>query len=162
MQTKKNINVKEFIKNKFREHNELIFTKERLEEFLNAFNIKYTISNLTSFWFLTPIKRWKYYLNNFSSEYVNPFMVWGLYFEDVEYSFWWLFLYNRYRLTEQLPEYVEILNTKYSWLRRIGWINFMLKRKRKNFFKKWISQRKINWVKYNVLTKEKAILEYNK
>lgn len=155
--TNKIINKKEFIRNKLRLYNYPIIEKWLLLKILKKFDINYTLTQLVNFKFIKPIKKqWNYYINNFSSKLLNPFVVWSLYFDDSKYVFWGLAMYNRYGLTEQIPSSAIIYNTKYSGIKKIWGINFILKRKWEKYFKKWIVEEEFEWFRYKVISKDKA------
>jgi len=86
-----------------------------LQKILNKFAPNYTITQLVSQKLITPIKRWKLYINNRTKDYINPFIIWDLYMWDNLYMFWWMMIYNRYGLSEQIAEWTTIYNTKISW-----------------------------------------------
>lgn len=129
-----------------------------LQKILNKFAPNYTIANLSHLWLITLVKRGKVYINNKTHDFINPFVVWNLYMWDEIYCFGWLWVYNRYSLTEQIAEWLTIYNTKVSG-KKVIWNNkFIFKRQRKSFFY-WIKKEKFENCTYNIMTIERAFIE---
>lgn len=129
-----------------------------LQKILDKFAPNYTISNLVSKWFIIPIKRWKIYINKFSKEIVYPYIVWDLYMWDDLYVFWWLSIYNKYNLTEQIASKYTIYNTKFSWEKVIWKINFIFVKQRESFFY-WSKKEKFEWDTYYIMSQERAFIQ---
>jgi hypothetical protein len=72
--------------------------------------------------------------------------------------FWWLWVYNRYSLTEQIAEWLTIYNTKISGKKIIWWNKFIFKRQRESFFY-WMKKDKFWNYNYNIMTLERAFIE---
>ena len=104
------------------------------------------------------IKRGKVYINNKYNAYVNPFVVWDLYMGKELYMFWWLWIYNRYSLIEQVAERYTIYNTKISWKKIICNSKFIFVRQRENFFY-WWKKEKFKEYFYETMTIERAFIQ---
>jgi hypothetical protein len=133
-------------------------TEELLQKLLDKFAPNYTITNLCNIWLITPIKRGKVYINNKYNAFVNPFVVWDLYMWDDLYIFGWLWIYNRYSLSEQVVEWHTIYNTKISWKKIIWNSKFIFVRQRENFFY-WWKKEKFDEYSYNIMTIERAFIQ---
>ena len=131
--------------------------EEFLQKILDKFAPNYTITQLCNIWLITPIKRGKVYINNKYNAYVNPFVVWDLYMGKELYMFWWLWIYNRYSLTEQVAERYTIYNTKISWKKIIWNSKFIFVRQRENFFY-WWKKEKFKEYSYETMTIERAFI----
>jgi len=125
---------------------------------LNKFAPNYSISNLCNKWLLTPIKRWKRYINNKTKLFINPFILWWLYMWEDTYVFWWLRIYNQYWFSEQIAERYTIYNTKFSWQKIIWNTKFIFIRQRESFFY-WIQQQQSDNFFYKIMSKERAIIQ---
>lgn len=132
--------------------------EEFLQKILDKFAPNYTITQLCNIWIITPIKRGKVYINNKYSLYVNPFVVWDLYMWEELYMFWWLWIYNRYSLTEQVAERYTIYNTKISWKKIIWNSKFIFVRQREKFFY-WWKKEKFKEYSYETMTIERAFIQ---
>lgn len=131
---------------------------EVLQKLLDKFAPNYTINQLCSLWLLTPIKKGKWYLNNKSKEIVNTFVVWDLYFWDELYVFWWMAVYNRYGISEQIAEWYTIYNTKISWKKIIWNSKFIFVKQRESFFY-GIKIEKVWEKSYKIMTPERAFIQ---
>ena len=131
---------------------------EVLQKLLDKFAPNYTINQLCSLWLLTPIKKGKWYLNNKSKEIVNTFVVWDLYFWDELYVFWWMSVYNRYSISEQIAEWYTIYNTKISWKKIIWNSKFIFVKQRESFFY-GIKIEKVWENSYKIMTPERAFIQ---
>lgn len=132
--------------------------KDFLSKILERFAPNYTINDLCTKWLLTPIKRGKRYINNQSKKFINPFIVGDLYMGSDTYMFWWLRIYNKYGLSEQVAERYTLYNTKYSWKKIIGKCKFIFVRQRANFFYD-IVQEKVDDYAYKTMSKERAFIQ---
>lgn len=146
------------IRDKLDIYSKLYISLEILQKLLDKFAPNYTINQLCSLWLLTPIKKGKWYLNNKSKEIVNPFVVWDLYFWDEIYMFWWMMVYNKYWISEQIAEWYTIYNTKISWKKIIWNSKFIFVKQRESFFY-WIKTEKIWEYSYKIMTPERAFIQ---
>lgn len=146
------------IRDKLDIYSKLYISLEILQKLLDKFAPNYTINQLCSLWLLTPIKKGKWYLNNKSKEIVNPFVVWDLYFWDELYVFWWISVYNRYGISEQIAEWYTIYNTKISWKKIIWNSKFIFVKQRESFFY-WIKIEKFWEYSYKIMTPERAFIQ---
>lgn len=133
-------------------------TEELLQKLLDKFAPNYSITNLSNLWLITPIKRGKNYINNKYNAFVNPFVVGNLYMWDDVYMFGWLWVYNRYSLTEQVAEWQTIYNTKISWKKIIWNSKFIFVRQREKFFY-WWKKEKFQEYSYEIMTIERAFIQ---
>ena len=136
-------------------------TQDLLQKLLDKFAANYIITNLSNLWLITPIKRGKVYINNKYSAFVNPFVIGDMYMWDDLYMFWWLWVYNRYGLTEQIAEWQTIYNTKISWKKVIWNSKFILIRQRESFFY-WLKEEKFEEYSYKIMTPERAFIQMTK
>lgn len=132
--------------------------EELLQKLLDKFAPNYSITNLSNLWLITPIKRGKIYINNKYNAFVNPFVVGDLYMWDDVYIFGWLWVYNRYSLTEQVADWQTIYNTKISWKKIIWNSKFIFVRQRENFFY-WWKKEKFEEYSYEIMTIERAFIQ---
>lgn len=133
-------------------------TEELLQKLLDKFAPNYTITNLCNIWLISPIKRGKVYINNKYDAFVNPFVIGDLYMWDDLYIFGWLWVYNRYSLTEQVADWQTVYNTKISWKKIIWSSKFIFVRQRENFFY-WWKKEKFDEYSYNIMTIERAFIQ---
>lgn len=133
-------------------------TEDLLQKLLDKFAPNYSITNLCNLWIITPIKRGKIYINNKYNAFVNPFVVGDLYMWDDIYMFGWLWVYNRYSLTEQVAEWQTIYNTKISWKKVIWNSKFIFVRQREKFFY-WWKKEKFEEYSYEIMTIERAFIQ---
>lgn len=131
---------------------------ELLEKILLKFAPNYTISQLCSKWLITPIKRGKWYLNNESKVYIDPYIVGALYMGENLYMFGWLAVYNLYTLSTQVADWQTIYNTKISGQKKIGNIKLLFVRQRENFFY-GIEEKKKDGHTYKIMSSERALIE---
>ncbi len=129
-----------------------------LQKILDKFAPNYSITQLVNIWLITPIKRWKLYINNLTKKYINPFIVGDLYMWNDLYMFGWMMMYNRYGLSEQVAEWYTIYNTKISWKKIIWDSKFIFVRQRENFFY-WTKKEKFEWKYYKVMNIERAFIQ---
>lgn len=132
--------------------------KELVEKLLSKYAPNYTVSQLCDLWLLSPIKRGKSYFNKKSKGVIHPFVLWDLYMWDNIYMFWWMRIYNKYWLSEQVAESFTIYNTKISGKRKIWPIKYIFVRQRESFFY-WIKTEEFESFSYKVMTKERAFIE---
>ena len=132
--------------------------EELLQKLLDKFAPNYSITNLSNLWLITPIKRGKIYINKKYNAFVNPFVVGDLYMWDDLYMFGWLWVYNRYSLTQQIAEWQTIYNTKISWKKIIWNSKFIFVRQRENFFY-WRKKEKFEQYSYEIMTIERAFIQ---
>ena len=129
-----------------------------IEKILTKFAPNYSVSQLCDKWLITPIKRGKWYINNESTEYVDPYIVGSLYMGDSTYMFGGLAVYNSYSLSTQVPEWYTILNVQISWERRIGRVKLIFRRQRGSFFYGG-EQREKDGYSYIIMSPERAFIE---
>ena len=125
---------------------------------LSKFAWNYTISQLCDKWLIIPIKRGKWYINNKSREFINPYIVWDLYMWDELYMYGWMVIYNRYGLSDQVAEKYTIYNTKISGNKIIWGVNFIFIRQRDKFFY-WLNKTKVWEYEYKIMTIERAFIQ---
>ena len=146
------------IREKLRLYRKWYISIETLEKILSKFAPNYTVSQLCDKRLITPIKRGKWYINNESTEYIDPYIVWSLYMGDAPYMFGGLAVYNSYSLSTQVPEWYTILNTSISWERRIGSVKLIFTRQRESFFYGG-EMRKQGEYSYTIMSPERAFIE---
>ncbi len=129
-----------------------------LQKILDKFAPNYTIKQLCNQDIVRPIKRGKWYLNTKSREFINPFVVGGLYMGDELYVFGGMSVYNRYSLSEQIAEVYTIYNTRISWAREIVGIRYDFVRQRESFFY-GIQQEKTDEYQYSIMSPERAYIQ---
>ncbi len=146
------------VREKLELYNKAYISKEFITKILNKFAPNYSISQLCNMWLLTPIKRGKWYVNNKTREYINPFVVGDLYMWNELYMFGWIMMYNRYNISDQVPEWYTIYNTKISWKKIIWSAKFIFIRQRENFFY-GMKNEKFEEYNYKVMTPERAFIQ---
>lgn len=129
-----------------------------LKKILDKFAPNYTIKQLCNLDIVRPIKRGRWYLNRKSREFINPFVVGGLYMGDDLYTFGGMSVYNRYSLSEQIAEVYTIYNTKISWAREIAGIRYDFIRQRESFFYGMHSE-KVDEYEYTIMCPERAYIQ---
>ncbi len=129
-----------------------------LQKILNKFAPNYTIKQLCNLDIVRPIKRGKWYLNRKSREFINPFVVGGLYMGDELYVFGGMSVYNRYSLSEQIAEIYTIYNTKISDRKEIAGISYDFIRQRESFFY-GIQREKADEYEYAIMSPERAYIQ---
>lgn len=129
-----------------------------LQKILDKFAPNYTIKQLCNQDIIRPIKRGKCYLNRKSREFINPFVVGGLYMGDEIYVFGGMSVYNRYSLSEQIAEIYTIYNTKISWEKEIAGIHYDFIRQRESFFY-GIQREKVDEYEYSIMSPERAYIQ---
>lgn len=146
------------IRDKLRLYDEKYINKELLDKLLSKFAPSYAIKDLTSLWLISPLKRWKIYINNLSNKIEDPFVVADLYFEWKDYTFGWLWVYNMYWFSTQVVEWYTVYNKFISWDRIIWKTKFIFKKQKPSFFY-WIIAKK-SWDKsYLVFSIERAFIQ---
>lgn len=154
----KQVNKIAIIREKLELYSKPYITSEYLQKILDKFAPNYSIKDLCQLELLTPIKKWKIYINNKTKAIINPFVVWDLYMWDDVYVFGWLWIYNRYSLTEQIAEWQTIYNTKKSWKKIIWNSKFIFVKQRESFFY-GIKNEKFEWYPYKIMTIERAFIQ---
>lgn len=135
-----------------------IITKELLDKLLNKFAPSYKIKDISSLKLISPLKRWKYYINNINKQFENPYEMIKKYFEGEKYVFWWLGIYNMYWFSTQVAEWHTVYNTKISWNRIIWKTKFIFRKQRESFFYGNVINK--NWDnKYNVMSEQRAFIQ---
>lgn len=146
------------IREKLELYNKAYISKDLLVKLLNKFSPNYTVPQLCDIWLIAPIKRGKWYINNKSREFINPFIVGDLYMWDDLYMFGWISVYNKYWLSEQVAEKYTIYNTKTSGEKKIGGITYIFIRQRKKFFY-WLAKDTIEGNTYKIMSRERAFIQ---
>jgi len=146
------------IREKLDLYNKAYISNDLLVKLLNKFAPNYTISQLCNIWVITPIKRGKWYINNKSREFINPFIIGNLYMGDELYMYGWMMIYNKYWLSDQIAEKYTIYNTKISANKTIGNIEFIFIRQRDNFFY-WLKEEFFEDYTYKVMNRERAFIQ---
>jgi len=146
------------IRDKLELYNQIYISKDLLTKLLSKFAWNYTISQLCDKWLIIPIKRGKWYINNKSREFINPYIVWDLYMWDELYMYGWMVIYNRYGLSDQVAEKYTIYNTKISGNKIIWGVNFIFIRQRDKFFY-WLNKTKVWEYEYKIMTIERAFIQ---
>jgi len=146
------------IREKLRLIDEKFIDKTILNKLLTKFALSYTIKDLCSLWIISPLKRWKIYINNLSNKLEDPFVIADLYFGWKDYCFGWLWVYNMYSFSTQVIEWYTVYNLEVSWDRIIWWTKFIFKKQKPSFFY-WIIKAK-SWLnKYLVFSPERAFIQ---
>lgn len=146
------------IREKLRLYDEKYIEKEKIDKLLSKFAPSYAIKDLTSLWLISPLKRWKLYINNLSNKLEDPFIIADLYFEWKDYCFWWLWVYNMYWFSTQVVEWYTVYNKYISWDRIIWKTKFIFKKQKLGFFY-WIIAKKSLNSKYLIFTPERAFIQ---
>lgn len=146
------------IRDKLRLYDKKYIEKELLNKILFKFAPSYTIKDISWLWLISPLKRWKIYINNLSNFLEDPFLVADLYFEWKDYAFWWLWVYNMYWFSTQVIEWYTVYNTKISWDRIIWKTKFIFKKEKPNFFY-WIINKKSIDYEYKIFSIERAFIQ---
>ena len=132
--------------------------REMLEKILTKFGPSYSVQDISRKWLITPLKRGKYYMNNLSREYKDPFKTADMYFEWDIYAFGWLGVYAMYGYSTQVIERYTVYNTKISGERIIGNVKFIFSKQRESFFYGIVSK-KNNIGTYKVMSPERAFIQ---
>lgn len=74
-------------------------------------------------------------------------------FRNLPFYFSWMELFNSAWYTTQIPNTLEIFNTKYSWLKKINWMYYSFNKIKNCYFWKWIDS---NWF----ISRERFILDF--
>jgi hypothetical protein len=118
----------------------------------------YNISQLCDTGMITPIKRWKSYINNVNRDIENPYKIADMYFEWGKYMFGGLGIYNMYGYSTQLIEWHTVYNTKVTGERIIGKTKFIFRKQRENFFYWEITQKSGEYI-YQTMSPERAFIK---
>lgn len=146
------------IREKLRLYDKKFIEKDILVKILTKFAPSYNIKDISSLWLISPLKRWKLYINNLSNKLEVPFVIADLYFEGKDYTFGWLWVYNSYWFSTQVIEWNTVYNTKISWDRIIWKTKFIFKKEKPGFFYGIIT--KNSWKnKYKVFSIERAFIQ---
>ncbi len=129
-----------------------------LQKILDKFAPNYSIKQLCNLNLVRPIKRSTWYVNTKTREFINPFVIGGLYMGEEMYAFGGMAVYNRYSLSEQIAENYTIYNTKLSGTREIAGIRFYFVRQRESFFY-GIKTEKLGAYSYEIMTPERACIQ---
>lgn len=146
------------IRDKLRIYDEKFIEKEKIDKLLSKFAPSYKIKDITSLWLISPLKRWKIYINNLSNKIEDPFVVADLYFQWKDYAFGWLWVYNMYWFSTQVVEWYTVYNKLISWDRIIWKTKFIFKKQKPNFFY-WIINKKSWDNSYLVFSQERAYIQ---
>lgn len=146
------------IREKLRLYDEKFIEKEILDKLLSKFAPSYKVKDLTSLWIISPLKRWKTYINNLSNKIEDPFVVANLYFGWKDYTFWWLWVYSMYWFSTQVVEWYTIYNKFISWDRIIWKTKFIFIKQKPSFFY-WIINKKSWDNSYLIFSQERAFIQ---
>jgi len=147
------------IEQKLRIYRKPFITKDFLQKIIDKFAPNYKPYQLSARGLLTPIKNWELYLNNFSDKtYISSTSILGMYMQWKTYMIWWLYLYNRYWLTQQVANYITVYNTVYSGKRKIADAYFIFIKVRPSFFR-WKMRKQSQDVYYYTMTPERALIQ---
>ncbi len=146
------------VKERLRISNRKFLDKETVQKMIDAFLPWYKISDLCNRKLITPIKKCDTYLNLFYRGFVDPYVIWSIYFGDKPYVFGWLQLNNSYHFTTQVPERYTIYNTTTSGEKIIGNAKFIFKQVRPPFFY-GIQKKKIDGRVINIMSPERALIQ---
>jgi len=146
------------LREKLRIYNKKYIKKSFLDKLLDKFAPNYKVKDLTKYWLISVLKRWKYYINNLSQKLENPYKIIDLYFDGDKYMFWWLWVYNMYWFSTQVVDKLTVYNTIFSWEKKIWNYKFIFKKERPNFFY-WIITKKSWNIKYKVMSPERAFIQ---
>lgn len=139
-------------------YGDLIIDREQLEKLIHTFAPSYKVSDLTLKWLISPIKRGKSYINNYSNQEQDAYKIVDTYFEWVRYMIWGIQVYNSYALSTQSAEWYTVYNTRVSG-KRIIWKNkFIFKKQVPSFFygSKLVKQWNFS---YSIMTPERALIQ---
>lgn len=135
-----------------------IIDRELIQKIIKVDAPWYRIADLCSYKLITPLKKWKIYLNLLSRKFVNPYIIWALFFENKPYVFWWLQVNNAYHFTSQVPERYTLYNTAKSSKKIIWNAKFIFKKVRPSFFY-GVKKQTIDWLVVNIMTPERALIQ---
>ena len=132
-----------------------------LQKILDKFAPKYEIKELSRRWLLAPVTGWELYLNLLSSK-KNGLVgttILAQYGKGKTYTVGWMYLYNQYHFSQQLADRITVYNTSIRWKRVIAGYKFIFRQVRPSFFR-GIEKVDAQWyVKYNRLTRERALIQ---
>ena len=149
------------IEAKLRYYDEPFIEISLLQKIIDKFAPKYRIDTLCTRRLISPIIRWKVYLNLLSTKkaWLVATTILAKYGEWKEYAVWWIYLYNKYHFSEQLANKITVYNTSIHWPRTIAWYQFIFQKVRPSFFR-WIEQINAQWYwKYKCMTPERALIQ---
>ena len=149
------------ISHKLKIYNQPYVTNNILKTLIEKNAPAYTIAELCKDGIVTPIKRWKIYINNRSSHRKDDYVIGSLYFGDEPYVFGGLHVYNLYHFTTQIAERYTIYNTTISGKKIIGNAKFIFKKVRPSFFY-GIKTKMITGRLVNFMSPERALIELYK
>ncbi len=129
-----------------------------LQKILDKFAPQYKPYHLSAKWLISVIKNWELYKNNLYSWYVSRYTIIALYMKWSEYMIWWLFAYNQYGFTTQLPNRRTVYNTVYSGQRKIAWAQIIFRRVRPSFFR-GKTRRQSQDVYYYLMSRERSLIQ---
>jgi len=152
------VNQIEIIREKLRLYWKKYIEKDFLDKILKRFYLTYSITDISRKKIITPLKRWKIYINNLANDLENPFKNIDLYFEWKNYMFWWLWVYNMYWFSTQVVNYWTVYNMSFSWKRKIWNIKFIFVKQRESFFY-WSVKKKNLDCKYIIMSPERAFIQ---
>jgi hypothetical protein len=135
-----------------------IVEKEILLKLIESFAPSYTVDVLVSRKLIKTIRRWSLYLNMQYQKHISDLLVIAHYCKNEEYALGWLWLYNRYHFTTQIPERMTVYSTKRSGKRIIAGTKVIFRRARQSFLW-WIDEQKIEWMPYNLFSPERALIQ---
>lgn len=156
------INQIKIIEEKLRVYGKPFIDNVLLQKILQKFAPSYKPFQLSARWLISVVKNGKLYKNNLYRWYVSRYAILGLYMQDTTYMIGWLYLYNKYRLSTQLPNRITVYNTVYSGQREIAWAKIIFKRVRISFFRgkeKRKSIKESQGVAYYRMSPERALIQ---
>lgn len=146
------------LKERLRISNKKILDKDIVQKMIDKFVPGYKVSDLCNRKLIMPIKKWEDYLNLFYSGFIDPYIIWAIYFGNKPYVFGWLQLNNVYHFTTQVAERYTIYNTIKSGKKIIWNAKFIFKQVKPSFFY-GIKKKKINWYTINIMSSERALIQ---
>lgn len=155
------INQRKKIEEKLRYYDKPFIEISLMQKILDKFAPKYRIDTLCTRWFLSPIIRWKLYLNEFSSKkiwFVGTTIL-AQYGKGKTYAVGGLYLYNQYHFSQQLADRITVYNTSIHGKRIIASKRYIFRKVRPSFFR-GIEEINAQWYgKYKRMTKERALIQ---
>lgn len=149
------------IEEKLRYYDKPFIEISLMQKILDKFAPKYRIDTLCTRWFLSPIIRWKLYLNEFSSKkiWLVGTTILAQYGKGKTYAVGWLYLYNQYHFSQQLPDRITVYNTSIHGKRIIAGKKYIFRKVRPSFFR-GIEETNAQWYgKYKRMTRERALIQ---
>lgn len=149
------------IEEKLRYYDKPFIEISLLQKIINNFAPKYRIDTLCTRWLLSPIVRWKLYLNLLSTKkaWLLATTILAKYGEWKTYAVWWIYLYNKYNFSDQLANQITVYNTSIHGQRIIAWFKFIFYKVRLSFFRD-IKTENAQWYgKYKRMSKERALIQ---